>query len=71
MLAAIKSGLDGIADAAGVDDSLWHIGIARGEPVRGGEVSILVLARSRGKFFPQGNKPGTGRALARSQSGSP
>ena len=34
MLASIKSGLDGVADAIGVDDSNWTITIARGD-VRG------------------------------------
>lgn len=43
MLASIKSGLDGIADATGVDDSRWHYGIARGEPVKGGAVLVHVL----------------------------
>lgn len=42
MLASIKSGLDGIADAAGVDDSRWHYGIARGDPVKGGAVLVHV-----------------------------
>lgn len=42
MLASIKSGLDGIADATGVDDSLWHYGVARGEKVKGGAVLVLV-----------------------------
>ena len=38
MLASIKSGLDGIAAAIGVDDSAWRITIAKGEIVRGGRV---------------------------------
>lgn len=42
MLASIKAGLDGIADAAGVDDSRWHWGMARGEPVKGGAVLVHV-----------------------------
>lgn len=43
MLSSIKAGLDGIADASGVDDSRWHLGIARGAPVKGGEVRVRVL----------------------------
>lgn len=43
MLASIKSGLDGIADATGVDDSNWNYGIARGEPIKGGGVLVHVM----------------------------
>lgn len=43
MLASIKSGLDGIADATGVDDSKWHYGIRRDDPVKGGAVLVHVL----------------------------
>jgi crossover junction endodeoxyribonuclease RusA len=43
MLASIKSGLDGIADATGVDDSRWHYGIARDGPVKGGAVLVHVF----------------------------
>lgn len=32
MLAAIKSGLDGIADATGIDDSRWGLTLLRGGP---------------------------------------
>lgn len=42
MLASLKSGLDGIADATGVDDSNWNYGIARDEPVKGGAVVVCV-----------------------------
>lgn len=42
MLASIKAHIDGIADATGVDDSDWNIGIARGEPVKGGAVLVHV-----------------------------
>lgn len=41
-LAAIKAGLDGIADACGVDDSRWSLALTRGEPVKGGAVVISV-----------------------------
>jgi crossover junction endodeoxyribonuclease RusA len=42
MLAAIKSGLDGVADALGADDSRFEITIRRGDPdrERGGCVEI-------------------------------
>ncbi|MCA0846095.1 RusA family crossover junction endodeoxyribonuclease [Salipiger thiooxidans] len=43
-LASLKSGLDGIADATGVDDSSWTISMAKGEPVKGGAVVIEVTA---------------------------
>lgn len=42
MLASIKSGLDGIADASGVDDSRWSYTIERGDPVKGGAVLVVV-----------------------------
>ncbi len=42
MLASLKPALDGLADASGVDDSLWHYGIARGEPIKGGSVVVHV-----------------------------
>ena len=40
MIAAIKSGQDGIADVLGVDDSLWVPTYAVGEPVKRGRVSF-------------------------------
>ena len=40
MLSAIKSALDGIADALGVDDSRFAINMRRGEPVKGGRVEV-------------------------------
>lgn len=43
MLASIKAGLDGIADATGVDDSTWHIGHRVADPVKGGAVLVHVL----------------------------
>lgn len=42
MLASIKSGLDGIASAIGVDDSKWALTITKGEPVKGGLVTVEV-----------------------------
>jgi crossover junction endodeoxyribonuclease RusA len=44
MLAAIKSGLDGIADVIGVDDSKWQIALRKDEPVKGGAVRIELEA---------------------------
>lgn len=34
MLAAIKAGLDGVAQAAGQDDSEWALTIRKGDPAR-------------------------------------
>lgn len=42
MLASIKSGLDGIADATGVDDSRWNYRLERGAPIKGGCVVVTV-----------------------------
>jgi crossover junction endodeoxyribonuclease RusA len=42
--AAIKSGLDGIADVIGVDDSKWQIALRKDEPVKGGAVRIELEA---------------------------
>ena len=42
MLAAIKAGLDAISAAIGVDDSLFELAVARGEPRTGGEVVVRV-----------------------------
>lgn len=42
MLAAMKSGLDGLADAMGVDDSKWKLGIEVSDPVKGGIVLVQV-----------------------------
>ena len=38
MIASAKSGLDGLADVLCVDDSRWELTIARGEPVKGGQI---------------------------------
>ena len=48
MLASIKSALDGMADASGVDDSRWTYAIARGEPVKGGMVLVAVTEAGDG-----------------------
>lgn len=41
-LAAIKAGLDGVADAIGVDDREWALSLAWGEPVKGGAVDVSI-----------------------------
>ena len=44
-LAACKALLDGIADATGIDDSLWTFGSpTMGEPVKGGCVIVEISA---------------------------
>jgi len=45
MLSAIKSGLDGIADVIGVDDSMWGLTILRGDAAKGGCVLIEVVPK--------------------------
>ena len=42
MLASIKNGIDGIADALGVDDSNFTLTLERGEPTKGGEVVAVI-----------------------------
>jgi crossover junction endodeoxyribonuclease RusA len=42
LLSSIKNGLDGVSDAIGIDDSLWSITIKKGQPIKGGLVSITV-----------------------------
>ena len=42
MLASIKAGLDGIADAIKVDDRHWRLTIKRGEVVKGGAVHVRI-----------------------------
>jgi crossover junction endodeoxyribonuclease RusA len=44
LLASMKAGLDGLADALGVDDSRWRLLIEMGEPVKGGCVCVKVGA---------------------------
>lgn len=47
MLGAFKAGLDGIADAMGVDDSRWSLSIARGGKVPGGAVVVRLSAATQ------------------------
>lgn len=42
LLSSMKAAFDGIADAIGVDDSRWQIGLRRGEPVKNGLVLIEI-----------------------------
>ena len=44
LLAAIKSGLDGISDVIGIDDSRWSMTIQRGDIVKGGAVHVALIA---------------------------
>ncbi len=46
MLASIKSGLDGISDAVGVDDSSWEISISKGKPEHGGKVVVRLTEKA-------------------------
>ena len=52
VLAALKSALDGIADALGMDDSEFKIGrVIRDEPCKAGRVEILVTSLSTTQEF--------------------
>lgn len=42
MLASCKAGLDGLADAMGVDDSRWRVSFEVSDPVKGGIVLVQV-----------------------------
>lgn len=42
LLASMKAGLDGLADAWGVDDSRWRLAMEMGEPTTGGLVLVDV-----------------------------
>lgn len=43
-IASLKSGLDGLADILGVDDSRWTLVVSMGEPTTGGAVLVEVSA---------------------------
>ena len=43
MLAAIKSALDGVSDAIGIDDSRWELSLRRGPVVDGGAVHVALI----------------------------
>lgn len=42
LLASMKAGLDGVADATGVDDSKWSFSLSRGDWEKGGRVSVEI-----------------------------
>lgn len=44
MLASIKAGVDGIADALGVDDQRFGFWLSREAPVKGGKIVVTVEA---------------------------
>ena len=44
MLASFKSGIDGIVDVIGVDDSDWTITISKSLPVIGGKVVVELVS---------------------------
>lgn len=47
MLASMKAGLDGLADAMGVDDSKWRISMEVAESTKGGRVLVEVKGVAR------------------------
>jgi crossover junction endodeoxyribonuclease RusA len=42
MLASFKAGIDAIAQVMGVDDYQFSISLTRGEPVKGGQVVVVI-----------------------------
>ena len=48
MLSSFKSGIDGIVDAIGVDDSDWTITISKGQSVSGGKVEVQIAQIASG-----------------------
>jgi crossover junction endodeoxyribonuclease RusA len=46
MLASMKSGLDGLADAMGVDDSRWKISMEVSDPKKGGCVLVQIMEKT-------------------------
>lgn len=42
MLSSVKAGIDGIADALGVNDARFEYTLRRAEPVKGGKVMIVI-----------------------------
>ena len=45
LLARMKSGLDGLSDAIGVDDSRWQISMSRSDPSAPGRVIVTVSSQ--------------------------
>ncbi len=56
MLSSVKAGIDGIADALGVNDVRFEYALKRAEPVKNGRVVIVI---GEGKY-PVDNFPETG-----------
>lgn len=50
MLASVKSALDGVALATGVDDSLWGLTIIKGPVTKGG--AVVIECGAEGSFMP-------------------
>jgi crossover junction endodeoxyribonuclease RusA len=44
LLASLKSGLDGLCDVVGIDDSQWTLTLERGSPTKGGKVVVELIA---------------------------
>lgn len=42
MLSSLKSGLDGLSDVLGVDDSLWTLTLSKAPPMKPGAVFIAI-----------------------------
>lgn len=55
LLASMKSHLDGIASAAGVDDAGWSFTISKGPKVKGGAVLVHVLESDNSTVPMRGN----------------
>ena len=53
MLAAAKSGLDGVADVIGMDDSTWQLTISKGDPVKGGQIVLTLEPNWQQETRPQ------------------
>jgi len=42
VIGSLKGAFDGLADASGVDDSLWRVSWEWGEPIKGGEIKVTM-----------------------------
>jgi crossover junction endodeoxyribonuclease RusA len=50
MLASVKSALDGVALATGVDDSLWGLTLIKGPAIKKG--AVVIECGAEGQFVP-------------------
>ena len=41
MLSSFKAGIDALAEVSGIDDSNFSFALAKGEPVKGGEIQVI------------------------------